>query len=261
MVYIYISQIRYISNTLLVQYVLKPPYLYNIVIKNRIGKNVRGGARPVRPPLNPPWNCMLPLDSPHRGPVKLINIYQWTGWHHSKWSRQDPEKTRGEPELTPGHKTTWCFFFVCRIISPWNAWFFLLKETACIRCCCWWQFLAADWHACTSFTQNEGLFRVNSIVMTWSNGNISELLAICAVNSPVTGEFPSQRPVTWSFDVFFDLRLNKRLSKQSIRGDATHHLAHYDVTVMIQIVKYRSLQKSSNEHLHAIGCHILIRTI
>ena len=33
-------------------------------------------------------------------------------------------------------------------------------------------------------------------------------------NSPVTGEFPSQRPVTLSFDVFFDLRLNKRLSKQ-----------------------------------------------
>ena len=43
----------------------------------------------------------------------------------------------------------------------------------------------------------------------------SALLAICAGNSPVTGEFPTQRPVTRSFDVFFDLRLNKRLSKQS----------------------------------------------
>ena len=43
----------------------------------------------------------------------------------------------------------------------------------------------------------------------------SALLAICAGNSPVTGEFPAQRPVTRSFDVFFDLRLNKRLSKQS----------------------------------------------
>ena len=42
----------------------------------------------------------------------------------------------------------------------------------------------------------------------------SALLAICAGNSPVPGEFPSQRPVTRSF-VFFDLRLNKRLSKQS----------------------------------------------
>ena len=43
----------------------------------------------------------------------------------------------------------------------------------------------------------------------------SALLAICAGNSPVPGEFPSQRPVTRSFDIFFDLRLNKRLSKQS----------------------------------------------
>ena len=43
----------------------------------------------------------------------------------------------------------------------------------------------------------------------------SALLAFCAGNSPVIGEFPAQRPVTRSFDVFFDLRLNGRLSKQS----------------------------------------------
>ena len=43
----------------------------------------------------------------------------------------------------------------------------------------------------------------------------SALLALCAGNSPVTGEFPAQRPVTRSFDVCFDLRLNKRLSKRS----------------------------------------------
>ena len=43
----------------------------------------------------------------------------------------------------------------------------------------------------------------------------SALLAICAGNSPVTGEFPAQRPVTRSFDVLFDLRPNKRLSKRS----------------------------------------------
>ena len=41
------------------------------------------------------------------------------------------------------------------------------------------------------------------------------LLAICAGNSPVPGEFPTQKPVTRSFDVYFDLRPNKRLSKQS----------------------------------------------
>ena len=36
----------------------------------------------------------------------------------------------------------------------------------------------------------------------------SALLALCAGNSPVTGEFPAQRPVTRSFDVSFDLRLD-----------------------------------------------------
>ena len=43
----------------------------------------------------------------------------------------------------------------------------------------------------------------------------SVLLAFCTGNSPVTGEFPAQRPVMRNFDVFFDLRLNKGLSKQS----------------------------------------------
>ena len=33
--------------------------------------------------------------------------------------------------------------------------------------------------------------------------------AICVGNSPVPGEFPAQRPVTRSFDVFFDLHPNK----------------------------------------------------
>ena len=59
-------------------------------------------------------------------------------------------------------------------------------------------------------------------MMTSLNGNIchqmetySVLLVICAGNSPVTGKFPAQRPVTRSFDFFFDLRLIKRLNKQS----------------------------------------------
>ena len=57
----------------------------------------------------------------------------------------------------------------------------------------------------------------NNWCMSWWRHQMetfSALLAICAGNSPVHGEFPAQRPVTRSFDVFFDLRLNKRLSKQ-----------------------------------------------
>ena len=52
------------------------------------------------------------------------------------------------------------------------------------------------------------------IMMTSSNGKSFALLAICAGNSPVSGEFPAQRPVTGGFDVFFDLRPDKQLSKQ-----------------------------------------------
>ena len=43
----------------------------------------------------------------------------------------------------------------------------------------------------------------------------SALLAICAGNSPASGEFPAQRPATRSFDVLVDLRMNERLSKHS----------------------------------------------
>ena len=66
------------------------------------------------------------------------------------------------------------------------------------KVCSWWQTCCA--------------ICVRNYMMTSSNGKI---LAFCAWNSPITGEFPLQRPVTWSFDIFFDLSLNKRLSKQS----------------------------------------------
>ena len=57
--------------------------------------------------------------------------------------------------------------------------------------------------------------RLSRAMMTSQLEAFSALLALCAGNSPVAGEFPAQRPVTRSFDVFFDLRLNERLSKHS----------------------------------------------
>ena len=59
--------------------------------------------------------------------------------------------------------------------------------------------------------------RLRKYITRWRHQmeTFSALLTICAGNSPVPGKFPTQRPVTRSFDVFFDLRLNKRLSKQS----------------------------------------------
>ena len=50
--------------------------------------------------------------------------------------------------------------------------------------------------------------------MTSSNGSIFRVTGPLCGEFTGPGEFPTQRPVTRSFDVFFDLRLNKRLSKQ-----------------------------------------------
>ena len=57
--------------------------------------------------------------------------------------------------------------------------------------------------------------RLVSDMMTSSNGNIFRVTGVCAGNSPVTGEFPAQRPVTRSFDVSLVFALIKRLSKRS----------------------------------------------
>ena len=52
------------------------------------------------------------------------------------------------------------------------------------------------------------------IMMTSSNGNIFRVTGPLCGELTGPGEFPTQRPVTRSFDVFFDLRPNKRWSKQ-----------------------------------------------
>ena len=51
-------------------------------------------------------------------------------------------------------------------------------------------------------------------MMTSSNGNIFRVTGPLCGEFTGPGEFPTQRPVTWSFDLFFDLSLNKQLSKQ-----------------------------------------------
>ena len=59
------------------------------------------------------------------------------------------------------------------------------------------------------------------------------LLAICAGNSPVTGEFPAQRPVTWGFDVSLICTWTINGVNNAEAGDFTCHPAHYDVIVML----------------------------
>ena len=71
-----------------------------------------------------------------------------------------------------------------------------------------------NWHCCNRSVASAS---VKQLRWTWWRHQMetfSALLAICAGNSPVPGEFPAQRPVARSFDVFFDLHPNKRWSKQ-----------------------------------------------
>ena len=61
----------------------------------------------------------------------------------------------------------------------------------------------------------------------------SVLLAICLGNSPVPGEFPAQRPVTRSFDVFFFIWVWLKVWENNREAsDLRRYRAHYDVIVM-----------------------------
>ena len=74
-------------------------------------------------------------------------------------------------------------------------------------------------------------------MMTSSNGNIFRVTGPLCGEFTGPGEFPAQRPVTRSFDGFFDLSPNKCLSNNREPGDLRRYRGHYDVSVMvIQII-------------------------
>ena len=75
------------------------------------------------------------------------------------------------------------------------------------------QLICVSWHYHTLSPFDSNI----SYLVTWwchQMETFFALLAICTGNSPITGEFPAQRPGARSFDVFFDLHLNKLFSKQ-----------------------------------------------
>ena len=76
--------------------------------------------------------------------------------------------------------------------------------------------ISSKWHFRFGFTVN-CVPKIHWSTTAWWRHQMetfSALLALCAGNLPVPGEFPSQRPVTRNFDIFFELCPNKRLSKQ-----------------------------------------------
>ena len=73
----------------------------------------------------------------------------------------------------------------------------------------------------------------------------SALLAICAGNSPVPGEFPTQRPVTRSFDVYLIwVWINGWVNNREA-GDLRRYRAHCDVIVMMKRRRLTSVWISS----------------
>ena len=90
------------------------------------------------------------------------------------------------------------------------------NRTNWMRASCWFLFLKKIGHYFWRRVYMHQLY--GSSWPPWCRHRMetfAALLAHCEGNPPVSGGFPSQRPVTRSFDVFSDLRLNKRLSKQS----------------------------------------------
>ena len=73
------------------------------------------------------------------------------------------------------------------------------------------------------------------LIVTWQRYQMeafSALLVLCAGNSPVTGEFPAQRPVRRSFDVSLIYAWINSWVNNREAGDLRRHRANYDVMVM-----------------------------
>ena len=94
------------------------------------------------------------------------------------------------------------------IVVRYNAYWSVIKiEKKAFSCWISLKEIMIYWHFPLS-RENE------MAMMTSSNGNIFRVTSPLCGEFTGPGEFALQRPATRSFDVFFDLRLNKRLSEQ-----------------------------------------------
>ena len=116
--------------------------------------------------------------------LAILVVSMWSGVHHFTNCR---DKSRRHFEI---HRKIFLNRKRNQIIHNHP----FLKNHALLCRACWWHIQAKQ---------------RRSLRQTWCHQ--METLSVLLV----TGEFPAQRPVTRNFDIFFDLRLNKRLSKQS----------------------------------------------
>ena len=136
-----------------------------------------------------------------RRPNKRLSTQSW-GWRFETPSR---------PLWRHCNVTGWLSPVPCQTIWIYQS----LNKMDYTRFCSWYTLEHIVYYGIDSGWQ---MIQQDTIHTTWWRHQMeifSALLAICAGNSPVPGEFPTQRPVTRSFDVYFDLCPNKRLSTQS----------------------------------------------
>ena len=150
--------------------------------------------------LSETWTAKI--DERHQ---RVIFIFSWTKWCRSmKLLVQTCISTPSTPSLKKPHpppSQPLLVTILCYVFSEFIAKSYIegCRPEWSPKCSCTTESIACSsaWCSC--------------------NSRFSALLAFCAGNSLVNDEFPSQKPLTWSFDVFFDLRLNQQLSKQERR--------------------------------------------
>ena len=101
------------------------------------------------------------------------------------------------------------------------------------------------WRHKTSLRHND----LNMYTTWWRHQmeTFSSLLGLCARNSPVTGEFPARKSETWSFDVFFDVRLKKRLSKQWFETQSRSLWRHCNKLVHVKFNKLNTTSRRDTD--------------
>ena len=156
--------------------------------------------------------------------------------YQTPWISSDMPMYYWNPLVANGYTTQWCsHYYVEYYMALYWSWcidrssnvnaqrnLYLRKDTIIVLLSIIFQ--PWDWagQSKSLIMDDKNLFilQVRCYGVSWWRHQMETfpaLLALCVGNSPVTGEFPTQRPVTRSFDVFFDLRLNKRLGKPSWR--------------------------------------------
>ena len=169
---------------------------------------------PVAIPSSPVHNGFTHLWFSHaiwRYWSALVRVHVTVAWIHQLTNRQyDPRNTSQWNSIQSSNIFIRDNAFE-NVVCKMSAVLFRSKWVTCKR-----SHTTRLFNCCADFISGN----IKKNIFSWWRHKMETfpaLLALCAGNSPVTGEFLSQRPVTRSFDVFFDLRLNKRLSKQSWR--------------------------------------------